>query len=262
MLCDVHTHIGHWPFRKLPFTDANGLLKEMDRLGIEKAAVCNTNSVFYKNPQSGNEELFRIMKRHIKKNRNRFFPVATLNPLYINAEEDLKRCREDFGFGILRLVPTYHNYELNDEKAVEFARRAVEMDMSVLIPRLMVDVRQKHLLDVEKTVEFSEIIEFAKTLEQGRVIGVEFPVQKDAQSIQKLLKTKNVFFGISRIPYLNRRILPDLIEKVGSDRFLFASGMPFKVPETGILKLCNIKNKRDQEQIGRKNFLRLTMSQS
>ena len=58
-LCDVHAHIGHWPFHRLPFVDAASLLAEMDRLGIRRAAVCNTHGVFYKNPQASNEEIGR-----------------------------------------------------------------------------------------------------------------------------------------------------------------------------------------------------------
>ncbi len=252
-LCDIHTHIGHWPFRKLPFTDVKSLLLNMDRLGIEKSVVCNTHSVFYKNTQSGNEELFEATKKH----RDRLLPAATLNPLYVGAKEDLLRCREEFGFRILRLVPTYHDYELDDERAVELAMQAVDLGMAVLIPRLMVDIRQKHRLDVENTVALDSVIDFAGKLKKGTVIGVEFPVQNDSRTIRRLVKTTNIYFGITRIPYLNRRVLPELLGKLGPERFLFASGMPFKTPEPAVLKLLNIHDPSMRSKVGSENFLRL-----
>ena len=73
---DINAHIGRWPFRTLPEFDEKGLLRAMDRLGIEKAAVCNTAGLFYKNAQAANEELFSRTKAH----RDRLYPVMTLNP--------------------------------------------------------------------------------------------------------------------------------------------------------------------------------------
>ena len=36
MLIDINTWVGHWPFRQLRGADASGLLKRMDKKGIDR----------------------------------------------------------------------------------------------------------------------------------------------------------------------------------------------------------------------------------
>ena len=105
MIIDVNAYLGHWPFRQLRHNTASGLLKLMDKNGIDKAIVSSINAIFYKNCHSGNEELAAETKAH----RDRLIPFATLNPEYPGWEDDLKHCHEDFGMTGLRLLPHYHN---------------------------------------------------------------------------------------------------------------------------------------------------------
>jgi len=57
LIIDSNAYIGHWPFRRLRYNTADGIIELMDRCGIDKAVVGSINSVFYKNYQAGNEEL-------------------------------------------------------------------------------------------------------------------------------------------------------------------------------------------------------------
>jgi len=249
-LCDVNTHIGHWPFRQLPYQDVKTLLKQMDRVGIEKAAVCHTHSLFYKNAHRGNEELFQQTSRH----RDRLFPVATLNPLYVGSRDDLRSCVEDFGMRALRLTPPYHDYQLSCPQAVEFAQAAGELGLAVFVPFRIVDVRQRHWLDTETNISLAQLADFARATGKLTIVATEFPLTSDRPTVRLLKKVSNITLGISRIRNVVPEALSELITELGKERFLFDSGMPFKAVQCALLRLAALKKAADREFVGRKNF--------
>ena len=252
-LCDAHAHIGHWPFHSLPFTDARSLLNEMNRLSIERSAVCHTHAVFYKNTQAANEEL----AKETRKLRDRLSPVATLNPLYVQAEEDFRICVDSLGMAGLRLVPQYHGYGLDDARAVALAEAAGKAKMPVLVPRILVDPRQRHWMDVEATVPLEALVAFARKVPGTSVVGAEYILSADDATVKSLKSAPNLLFEISRISYLQGGAIPGLIEKVGPDRLLFGTGVPFKVPEVTLLKMEMVAGRRARERIGSGTFSRI-----
>lgn len=249
-LCDVHAHIGHWPFRHLPFTDARSLLEEMDRLEIERAAVCHTHGVFYKNTQSANEELLRELETA----RDRLLPVATLNPAYVGAEADFGLCVREHGMAGLRLVPQYHGYSLEDPRAISLAAAAAQARIPVIVPRLLVDPRQRHRLDIEETVDLGALATFARKVPEATIVGVEYALGADPATVEILRATPNLLFEISRIALLNTAALTGLLDAVGAGRLLFGTGMPFKVPEVSVLKLELLGDRAAREAVGSLGF--------
>ena len=249
-LSDVSTHIGSWAFRQLSLTTVDQLIAEMDRLDIARAAVCNTHSILYKNSHQGNRELFEKIAEY----PDRLYGVATLNPVYIGALDDLAQCREEFGFKAVRLVPSYHDYSLNDSASITFAQAAGELGMSVMVPNCIVDVRQKHWLDVETTVELDELVEFARAVADVRIIATEFVLSAREDIISQIKEAANISFGISRTHTLWPRDLPKFCASVSSKRFLFATGMGFKGGDTSLLRLAALNSAVDIEQIGEENF--------
>lgn len=252
-LCDVHTHIGHWPFRRLPFADARSLLREMDRLEIERAAVCHTHGVFYKNTQSSNEELLQELDRV----RDRLLPVATLNPAYVGAEADFRQCVQEYGVAGLRLVPQYHGCPLDDPRSISLATAAGQAGIPVIVPRLLVDPRQRHRLDVEETVDLAALAAFARKVPGTTIVGVEYGLGADPGTVEILRATPNLLFEISRIPFLNGRAIQGLLSTVGAGHLLFGTGMPFKVPEVSLLKMELLEDRAAREAIGSGLFRQL-----
>jgi hypothetical protein len=54
MRIDVSSFVGAYPFRKVPGTSPDGLLRSMDRVGIDQAWVAHLPSVFWRDPGGGN----------------------------------------------------------------------------------------------------------------------------------------------------------------------------------------------------------------
>jgi len=145
VLIDVNAYLGHFAFRRLRHNTAEGLLKLMDRHGIDKAIVSSASAITYRNPQSGNEELMEEVRGH----EDRLIPFAVINPSYAGWEDDLRICHDEFGMKGLRLYPKWHNYDLSDPHCMELINRATEMGMIISIPIRVEDYRQRSwLVDV------------------------------------------------------------------------------------------------------------------
>jgi len=255
-LSDMSTHIGHWPFRQLAMTTLPQLIKKMDQLNIQRAAVYNTNSIFYRNSHCGNVELFEQTRNYPEK----LYGVATLNPFYINAQQDIETCRNEFGFKAIRIVPAYHNYSLNCPESITFAKAAGRLGMTLIIPHRIIDVRQRHWLDVEANIELDELIVFGKAVANVNIVATEFAIDGSDETVRKLKDVTNISFDISRLHTLWPSDLPKLIKELTNQRFLFATGMGFKVCQNSMLRLAALKNNKDINHIGEINFTKIFCS--
>ena len=251
---DANAHIGRWPFRSLPVHDEKSLLREMDRLGIEKAAVCNTGGLFYKNSQAANEELFRRTKPH----RDRLVPVMTLNPLYPKALEDLRICVDEFAIKALRLAPAYHEYSLLQSECLDFGHAAAEIGVtSITIPHRIVDVRQHHWMDVQENVAPEQMIAFAESVTGVAIVAAELQFRAETALLKNLRKVPHLAFETSRIYCRPFAAVSKLVAALGSDRFLFGSGMLFKAGEPALLRLGMVEDGKAREAVAFRNFERL-----
>ena len=144
MIIDVNAWVGHWPFRQLRHNTVQGLLRLMDRSGIDRAVVASVHGVFYRNAHSANEELAKQVLRH----RDRLIPFATLNPTYAEWGEDLRRCAEDLELCGIRLVPQYHGYDLDSDASLDLLDAVSDLGWCVQVPMRIVDRRQRHPWDM------------------------------------------------------------------------------------------------------------------
>jgi predicted TIM-barrel fold metal-dependent hydrolase len=168
---DINTAIGHWPFRKLPITSAAGLIERLNALGIDGAAVVNTHGLFYKNCQDANLELADELAPY----RERLVGIATLNPHYPAWERDLRVCVSELGLRGVRLAPQYHDYKLGDSESLALVHAAGTLGVPVFIPSRVVDVRQCHWMDTERTVGLSEVTALCAAVPDARIVFTEFP---------------------------------------------------------------------------------------
>src|SRR5262249_25988931 len=143
VILDANAWLGHYPFRAVPHHTPDGLLRLMDRHGIDRAVVASLHAVFYRDPQPGNEELARWVAPH----RDRLVPCAVLTPLYAGWEGDLGRWCEEWGMRGVRLFPEHHRYSLAGPECLALARAATARGLHLAIPLRLEDRRQRHWMD-------------------------------------------------------------------------------------------------------------------
>lgn len=234
MIVDFSAYIGHWPFRPLRHNTASGLLKLMDRHGIDMAVVSNLSSIFYKNAHAGNEELADQLRRH----RDRLIPFGVINPTYADWRRDLDVCVEEFGVSGLRLYPDYHNYSLDSAPCAELVNAATDRGLVLCVPIRVTDSRQSSWLFPVPEVPLSAAASLAQRFPQARFVflnGLRYSSCPLGQSNSGL--PANYHIGISRLSAVMQDEMSSLIGALGRGRLLFASGMPMKGPGPALTKM-------------------------
>ncbi|MGV3640639.1 MAG: amidohydrolase family protein [Adhaeribacter sp.] len=151
MLIDINAYVGHWPFQQLQYNTCEKLLKRMNQFGVDVSVISNLNGIFYKNTQSANEELHEEIRSN-KRFRDRFIPMAVINPIYAGWREDFDTCIAKMGMKGLRLYPQYHDYEVTDPACIELVKRARDKGVPVGLALRMVDSRQRSWMDIDYVV--------------------------------------------------------------------------------------------------------------
>ena len=233
-LLDCNAWLGHYPFRPVPHNTPDGLLRLMDRHGIERAVVSSLHAVFYTDPHSGNEELAQWVRPH----RDRLIPCATFNPTSPGWACDLRQCCDEWDMRGLRLFPSHHRFSLTSPRSVELIHAAVERRLHVAIPLRLEDRRQQHWMDATPEVLLSEIAGLARACTDAQILVLEAIGVESSTFVQDpSLRGARVCFEFSRMSTVLQRTIPTLLEHLGPHRLCFGTGMPLKIPGPAILKL-------------------------
>lgn len=137
---DVNSLIGHWPFRKLyknTFEDLKSAHREND---IDYGYVASLDSIFYNDPFEGDEDLHKILEG------SKYKHVLTINPLLPSFEYDIERGIEKFDIKGVRVYPTYHGYNLDNENFLRLCSILKKYDLPLFLPLRMEDIRMNHLI--------------------------------------------------------------------------------------------------------------------
>jgi predicted TIM-barrel fold metal-dependent hydrolase len=94
-IVDFHVHLERWGRMHYPVAE-DGLLREMDRVGLETACV---NGVLHPVTSEGNRAVADFARRH----PGRAVGFAALNPFQHRMTDELRRCVEQFGFRGIKL---------------------------------------------------------------------------------------------------------------------------------------------------------------
>jgi predicted TIM-barrel fold metal-dependent hydrolase len=255
LIIDVNAYLGHWPFRQLRHNTAGGLLRLMDRNGIDKAVVSSINAIFYKNCHSGNHELAAETKAH----RDRLIPFATLNPQYPGWEDDLKQCHEDFGMPGIRLFPHYHNHKLTDYFSLNMIHNATNRGMALSVPMRVVDRRQRHWLDNVGDLAISDIEHTMQECPEAKFIILNGRGFQNSGLIKdETLGSSEFLIEISRLSVVLQEEIPKLIEALGPEKLAFGTGIPFKYPGPALLKMQILEiPEESKEKIRWRNVARM-----
>ncbi|MFA6292431.1 MAG: amidohydrolase family protein [Victivallales bacterium] len=249
---DINTSVGHWPFRKLENNSIGELRGKLESHEISGAAVANVNGLFYMNCHDANIELHEWLKGYA----DYFTGIATVNPCYAKWDKDLRDSVQKFKFRGVRLVPLYHDYTLGSASADEAAVLAASLDIPVFIPYRIIDIRQRHWMDTEKTVGFEQIYDFCMKHPETKIVYTESSASAD--DFKGRGKCPNLFIEISRMRSSFGQQISKLASAIGNDHLLFGSGSPFKEISPALLKLAHADlNRNEKKAIASGNALGL-----
>jgi uncharacterized protein len=242
---DCHGHLGtHVDFPAYK-TDAESMVAVMDHLNIERLAVTSTLACYNDCPR-GNAEVDELLKRF----PTRFLGYITVNPHPPGAAlKELARWEHFHQPPLIKLHPALHHYPVTGEHYRPIWDYAHQTDAVVLV----------HTWDSDPNCGPLMFPDIARAFPNARILlghsGVTWRGYHQAMEAAK--QAPNLFLDLSGSQH-HRLILEHAVERVGAERILFGSDLPYlEASMTLAWVLAARIPDAAKEQILRSNFLRL-----
>ena len=159
----------------------------------------------------------------------------------------------------LRLYPKWHHYELTDACCQELIQLATERGMTISIPLRVEDYRQRSWLVDVPDLRPADLVPLVKAHPKARFVfvnGAGFAGSPLGQKDMDL--PANYAIEISRLTAVMANEIGQLVTRLGVDRVVFGTAMPFSSPDPALVKLDAIDLSEEvKEQIRWKTAVKL-----
>jgi len=251
-MIDVNASLGNWPFGKVKHNSPAGLLKTMDKLGIRAACVAPLEGLFYKDVQAANRQMHRLVQRH----RRRLLPFSVINPKFPDWQHDLDECVNELKTVGVRLLPSYHCYELTDSCCLELLGRLEAMKAPAQITAVASDPRMHHPRAVVPAADVRVLGKLIRRFAELRVclLNVNGAVPPWRRS-DTFKKADNFFIDIAFADGVG--CVDEMVERYGIESVVFGTNAPLLLTLSSVYKLKESSLDKSQlHSITRHNALR------
>lgn len=140
-LIDTNVHLFAWPFRRLKYDRTSALAAKLRRHGVTQAWAGSFEGLFSKDLAGVNERLVEECRRE---GEGLFVPIGSVNPLWPDWEEDLRRCHEVHRMRAIRVHPGYQGYSLEHPEFARLLEKATARGLLVQVALELEDARVHH----------------------------------------------------------------------------------------------------------------------
>lgn len=236
MIIDVNASLGHYPFMQLRYNTAEKMAGLMDRNGINRAVVSNIHSAFYRDAHRGNAELVENIRNH----RNRFSPIATINPKYVGWERDLEQCVSEWKMTAIALLPEHHGYRLTSDMGQAAIRKIAASGLPLTLIQRLEDRRQRHDWDRAEDLDFTEVAAATKAHPNLQLLLLNW-IGLDGKRIVDAGLKGRCLISLTRLEVVLSKNAGRLIDTLGAEAIAFGSHMPFNYVGPALVKLANLE---------------------
>ncbi len=140
-LVDTNVHLHGWPFRRLKYDRTAALAAKLQRHGVTEAWAGSFDGIFSKDLAGVNARLAAECR---SEGDGLFRPVGSVNPMWPDWEDDLRRCHEVHRMRAIRLHPGYQGYTLEHPEFARLLDAATARGLLVQISLELEDPRVHH----------------------------------------------------------------------------------------------------------------------
>ncbi|MCE5340167.1 MAG: amidohydrolase family protein [Planctomycetaceae bacterium] len=218
-------------------------------MDISKSCVAAIEGIFYKDVQSANRYLHKIVKKHKKK----FLLFSIINPAFPGWKKDMDECVTTLKTTGVRLFPGYHGYNITDKCCLELLSKLQKLNIPVQIAPRIYDIRMHPSNFIIPDSNIKAIPQILKTFPKLRVCIINLKTLNEAfENVKTIRHLKNCFIDISFVEGVN--CINNLIKTAGVDRIVFGSNTPLFISLSAAYKLKESNlNKQQFDKIAWQN---------
>jgi predicted TIM-barrel fold metal-dependent hydrolase len=239
-IIDTNVHLFGWPYRTLKYADTSKLVAKLKKHRVNQAWAGNFEALLHKNLDLANA---RLAEECRTRGDGLLRPFGSVNPMWPDWEEDLRRCQESYRMEGVRLYPPYHGYRLSDPEFVKLLQAASERGLIVQIATQLEDERVHHPVIDTPDTDFAPLADALAKVPRARVQLLNTSPITRGSSTQRLIAGTEVTFDISHIESVGA--IGKIIQgnawtssvRVPADRLLFGSHAPYFPCENALLKM-------------------------
>lgn len=233
MRCDVNAFLGAFPWRNVPGTTPEALVRAMDRAEIGEAWVTHLPSLFWRDPAAGNAWLLETARAH-----PRLKPVPAVHPGLAQWEQvvaDAVNARAP----AVRCDPTFFGLDPAGGEMRVLAAACGAARIPLCLAVRLEDARQRHPNDrvpelpaaaVRALIRSDADLRLLVThADRGFVEEVHFGSTPD--------EARRIWWDISWVWGPPEDHLATLVDTIGVERLVFGTGQPLRIPESSVAKL-------------------------
>ncbi len=233
MRIDVNAFLGAYPYRRVPGTSAEALLRAMARTAIDTAWVSHLPSLFWRQPMEGNAWLYETVSR-----QPRLKPVPALHPGLEGWRAALREAA-DRGAPVVRCDPAYYGLDPAGPEMRRLAAACATARLPLMMAVRLEDARQRHPNDPTSELPAAAVRALIRSdgdlrllvthADRGFIEEVHFGSTPE--------EAARVWWDVSWVWGPPEDQLATLVDTIGAERLLFGTGQPLRIPEVSVAKL-------------------------
>src|SRR5262245_53329132 len=246
-ITDTNVHLFDWPFRTLKYRRTADLVAKLRKHRVTQAWAGSFEALLHKNLDAANARL----AAECRASGGMLLPFGSVNPVWPDWEEDLRRCHETYKMPGIRLYPNYHHYRLDRPEVAQLLGRATERGLLVQITVEMEDERVHHPIINVPPVDVAPLAAVLKHVPGARIQLLNALTAFKGNSSGLIQETKIVFDianleGTGAVGRLIEGMHWSIRARVPHERLLFGSHAPYFPCEAAVLRLFESPLERDQ----------------
>ncbi len=233
MRIDVNAFLGAYPWRKVPGTSPDALVKALDRTEIDEAWVTHLPSLFWRDPTEGNQWLVETARRE-----KRLKPVPVVHPGLAQWEQVIADA-VNAGAPAVRCDPLHLGLDPAGGQMRVLAAACGTARIPLMLAVRLEDGRQRHPNDVVPDLPAAAVRALIRSDADLRLLvtHADRGFVEEVQFGSTPEEARRIWWDICWIWGPPEDHLATLLDTVGAERFVFGTGQPLRLPETSVAKL-------------------------
>lgn len=245
MRIDVNVLLGAYPFRRVPGTSPDAVLRAMDRVGVDLGWATHLPGLFWRDPGEGNAWLYETARRE-----PRLRPVPAVHPGLPGWEGTLAEAVAG-GTPAVRCDPTFYGLDPAGPELRRLAGACGEAGKLLMLAVRLEDGRQRHPNDRAPELPAAAVRALLRSHPGVRLLvtHADRSVVEEVHFGSTPAEAARIWWDICWIWGPPEDHLATLFGTVGLERFVFGTGQPLRLPEASLAKLDLLDLGADQRAL-------------